>query len=204
MAGAPQRFAAVVFDIGNVIVRWHPRYLYSKLIDDPAELERFVSTIVTPEWHFQHDAGVSMDETIPALAARHPDYADLIRAYRPRWLETIGGAIEGTVALIERLDAAGVPLFAITNFSAEVWPPFTTAYPVVNRFRDVVVSGEIGLIKPDPRIYTHALNRFGLTSGTALFIDDRQENVDAANANGFIGHLFTKPDALEPLFADLL
>lgn len=191
-----ERPCAVVFDIGNVIVRWHPRYLYRHLIADPDELEWFVTTVVTPEWHFQHDAGVPMEETIPALAARFPEHEALIRAYKPRWLETIDGAIDGTVALMDALAAQGVPLYGISNFSAEVWPPFVAAYPVITLMRDVIVSGQVGLVKPDPKIYALALERFGLAADTALFVDDRDENIAAARAHGFIGHLFTTPDGL--------
>jgi 2-haloacid dehalogenase len=195
LAGPP-RPAAVVFDIGNVIVRWHPRFLYRHLIADPVQLDWFVTYVVSPEWHFQHDAGVPMAESMALLAARFPEQAALIGVYKERWLETIDGAIEGTVALIEALDAAGVPLFAISNFSAEVWQPFVAAYPVIRRFRDVVVSGAVGLVKPDPQIYTLALARFGLAANTALFIDDREENIAAAIANGFLGHHFTTAEAL--------
>lgn len=195
MAG-PQRPSAVVFDIGNVIVRWHPRFLYRHLIADPVQLDWFVTHVVSPEWHFQHDAGVPMADSMPQLAARFPEQAALIGIYQDRWLETIDGTIDGTVALIEQLDALGVPLFAISNFSAEVWLPFVEAYPVIRRFRDVVVSGAVGMVKPDPQIYTYSLARFGLAANSALFIDDRDENIAAARANGFTGHHFTTPEAL--------
>ncbi len=108
----------------------------------------------------------------------------------PRWLETIPGPIPGMLELVAELDAAHVPLFAITNFSAEFWPRFAATAPVFERFRDIVVSGVEKLTKPGPEIYALALDRFGLAPGEAVFIDDRADNVAAAGRAGLIGHVF--------------
>ena len=193
IAGGP---SAVVFDVGGVLCDWDPRHLYVKLIPDPEELDWFLANVVTHAWHFQHDAGRSVRETIPELAAQFPKYADLIALYDSRWLETIAGAIEGTCTLVEQLAARGVPLYAITNFSAEFFPRYCEAYPVMRHFRDIVVSGEVKVMKPDPRIYEIALTRFGLKPGEAWFIDDRLDNVEAAAAAGFVPHHFRSPEAL--------
>lgn len=187
----------VVFDIGNVLVRWDIRALYEKLIPDPAELDWFLREVVTLDWHTQHDAGRPMDDTIAELSARYPDHAGLIAAFKPRWGETLLGPIEGTVALLERLDAAGVPLFALTNYSAETFPAFRRDYPFAARFQDILVSGEHGLVKPDPAIYALAERRFGLTVERCLFIDDRPANVAAAQARGWQAVCFTDPARLE-------
>jgi 2-haloacid dehalogenase len=192
--------AAVVFDVGNVLYGWDIRSLYARLIADPARLDWFCSHVVTPEWHFAHDAGVPFAENAAALIARHPDEADLISAFGPRFNETITGPVPGMIPLVEQLAAAGVPLFAITNFSAEFWPGFRATAPVFDHFTDIVVSGAERLVKPDPAIYALALARFGLAPGTALFVDDRADNVEAAAAGGFIGHHF---DGAEGLAAQL-
>ena len=181
---------AVVFDIGNVLYDWDPRYLYAKLIPDPAELDWFLANVVTHDWHFQHDAGRPAVVTTAELAAAHPKYAELIAAYVPRWLETIPGPLPGMVDLVEDIAAADVPLYAITNFSAEFWPRFRATAPVFDQFRDIVVSGVERLTKPDPAIYDLALRRFGIAAGDAVFVDDRADNVAAANAAGMIGHVF--------------
>jgi 2-haloacid dehalogenase len=191
---------AVVFDVGNVLYGWDIRALYGRLIADPARLDWFCSHVVTPEWHFAHDAGVPFAENAAALIARHPDEADLIRAFGPRFNETITGPVPGVLPLVAQLADAGVPLYAITNFSAEFWPPFRATAPVFDHFIDIIVSGAERLVKPDPAIYALALERFGLAPGTALFVDDRADNVAAAAANGFIGHHF---DGAEGLAAQL-
>lgn len=182
---------AVIFDIGNVLFHWDPRFLYERLIDDDRALDVFVRDVVTHDWHFQHDAGRDFADTSAELAALHPEHAALIAAWGPRFNESIGGPVAGMHEIVERLDEAGVPLFAITNFSHEFWPPFRNQWPdLFDRFRDVVVSGEERLVKPDPAIYRLALARFGLEPGEAVFVDDNRANVDAANALGIHAHLF--------------
>jgi 2-haloacid dehalogenase len=187
---------AVVFDIGNVLYGWDIRNLYAKLIADPARLDWFLGHVVTSQWHFQHDRGRSHAETIPELIAQYPTEAELIAAYVPRWLETISGPIPGMLELVAELGDAGVPLFAITNFSAEFWEMFRPAAPIFDRFAGIIVSGAEQLLKPEPAIYRLALARFGLAPGEGLFIDDRLENVRAGKAAGFPGHHFTGLAAL--------
>jgi 2-haloacid dehalogenase len=179
-----------VFDVGHVLIDWDIRYLYEKLIADPAELDWFLNHVVTRAWHFEHDAGRDAAETVAELVARFPGQRHLIEAYVPRWLETIGRPVPGMLEIVEQLHQRGIPLFAITNFSHEFWPRFAALYPVTTRFRDVVVSGAEKVMKPEPQIFTLALKRFGLAAGEGLFIDDREENVQSAEANGFIGHHF--------------
>ena len=151
------RPSSVVWDVGHVLYDWDPRFLYAKLIPDSDRLDWFLSNVVTRTWHFQHDAGRPFAETSAELMALHPDHAGLIAEYGPRWLETIPGPIPGTHDLVKRLAAAGVPQYGITNFSGEFWPPFrATAPELFDRFRDVVVSGDEKLVKPDPAIYALA------------------------------------------------
>jgi len=182
---------AVVFDVGNVLYGWDIGLLYRKLIADPARLRWFLAHVVTPAWHFQHDEGRASAETMAELVAQYPGEAALIRAYGPRWLETISGPLPGMIDIVEELASKQVPLYAITNFSAEFWPGFRASAPVFRHFRDVVVSGVERMVKPDAAIYQLALARFGLQPGEGLFVDDRIENVRAGEAQGFPGHHFT-------------
>jgi 2-haloacid dehalogenase len=182
---------AVVFDVGHVLFDWDPRFLYEKLVDDLDRLEWLLANVITKEWHYQHDAGRPFAETCAELCAQHPEQRGLIAAYGPRWLETIPGPIPGAHALVEELDARGVPLYAITNFSAEFWDMFRPTAPIFDRFRDVIVSGAERLVKPDPAIFALARGRFGLGDGEALFIDDNPDNVAAALEAGWAAHRFT-------------
>lgn len=181
---------AAVFDVGNVLYRWDPRFLFEKLIPDPQERDWFLQNVVTMDWHVQHDAGRPLAPMVAERIAEFPAYASYIQAYVDRWLETIPGPVPGVHALLEQLAGRNVPLFAITNFGTEFWALFRPTAPVIDHFADIVISGEEKLIKPDPAIYTLALKRFGLEPGTALFIDDREENIVAGEGQGFVGHHF--------------
>ena len=188
---------AVVFDVGRVLYEWDLRYLFAKLIADPAELERFVTTVVTPEWHFQHDAGRPLAEMVPERIAQFPQHAALIEAYAMRFNETIPGPVPGSLELVERLHADGVPLYSITNFGAEFWAMFRPTAPVFERFIDIVVSGVEKLAKPDPAIFALAERRFGFAPEAMLFIDDSLPNVEAALARGWHAHHFADAAGLE-------
>lgn len=192
-----RRPTAVVFDIGRVIIRWDLRYLYEKLIADPAELDWFLRHVVTEQWHHQQDEGRPLSEMVPERIAEYPAQAELIRAYAARFAETYPHHIPGTLDLIARLQAAGVPLFALSNFGADFWDEFRAHQPVLDGFRDVVVSGHEQCAKPDPAIYAIAEARFGLPPEELFFVDDKPENVAAATARGWQGHVFTQAEALE-------
>ncbi len=188
---------AVVFDIGRVIIRWNFRYLFAKLIDDPAQLDWFLANVVTEEWHHQHDEGRPLAEMVPERIASYPDHADLITAYATRFAETYPENVPGVPAIIARLKARGVPLFGLSNFGADFWPEFIANEPALEGFRDIVVSGHERVAKPDPAIYAIAEDRFGLPPGQLFFIDDKAENIAAAKARGWHGHVFADADALE-------
>lgn len=188
---------SVIFDVGRVLFDWDLRYLFAKLIDDRDELEWFVTNVVTPQWHFQHDAGRPLAEMLPELKAEFPGHDALIDAYAARFNETIPGPMPGSLELVERLDEAGVPLFAITNFGHEFWEGFRPTQPVFDRFRDIVVSGTEKLMKPDPAIYRLAIERFGIDPAGALFIDDVAKNIEGAESVGIAGHRFVDAATLE-------
>jgi 2-haloacid dehalogenase len=187
---SPPSVEAVVFDVGKVLFEWDLRHLFAKLIDDPDELEAFVTTVVTPEWHYQHDMGRPLAETIPERIAEFPQHEALIRAFAKRFGETIPGPVPGSHELVEELHRRGVPLYAITNFSADFWPPFRAGQSIFDLFDDIVVSGNEKLWKPGPEIYALAAARFGHTPGEMLFIDDNADNVAAARACGWQAHHF--------------
>lgn len=192
-----------LFDLGNVVFDWDPARLYRKLFDDPQECETFLADICTMAWHARHDAGVSFADNAAPLIAQYPQYETEIRAWGGRWMEMFDGYIDGTPDLVGRLEAKGVPLYALTNMPAEVWPLLLEHFPVLGRFTQVFVSGEIGLVKPDPAIYAYTLEQLGRPAASEVFfIDDMQKNIDAAAALGFGTHHFRGADGLERALAD--
>lgn len=176
---------AVVFDLGGVLIDWDPRYLYRGLFDgDDAAMERFLAEICTAEWNAELDAGRPWDEAIEALSREHPDQRDLIVAFRERWTEMLGGAFEGTVGVLQDLRAAGIPTYGLTNWSAETFRLARPKFPFLTWFEGIVVSGEEGMRKPDPRIFDLLLRRYGLRAGSTVFVDDVEDNAKAAMALG--------------------
>ncbi len=190
------KITTVVFDVGKVLFEWDLRHLFAKLVANRDELEFLVTHVVTPEWHFQHDAGRALDDMVAERIAEFPEYATLIAAYTARFNETIPGPVTGSLELVQELAESGVPLFAITNFGSEFWDMFRPTQPVFDRFQDIIVSGVEKLVKPDPAIYALALQRFGLKPGEAIFIDDNHDNVVSARNNGFAAHHFTDAASL--------
>lgn len=188
---------AVVFDVGRVLYQWRLGHLFEKIVPDPERLALVLGEVVTEEWHFEHDQGRTLAEMVPERIARFPDFEAEIRAYATRFNETIPGPVPGSLELVARLEARGVPLFAITNFGAEFWAGFRPTAPVFDLFRDIVVSGEEKLAKPDPAIFALARQRFGLPAGAMLFIDDNRANIEAAARCGWQVHHFADAARLE-------
>ncbi|MEE4200863.1 HAD family hydrolase [Erythrobacter sp.] len=192
---------AMVFDIGRVLFHWQLRALFEKLIDDPAELDRFLSEVVTEAWHFQHDRGRPLNEMVDERIAEFPGHAALIRAYAERFNETIPGPVEGTHDIVRRLHARGVPLYGLTNFGHNLWHRFRPTAPIFDLFEDIVVSGTEKTAKPDPRIYAIAEQRSGRSGQALFFTDDNAANVEAAKARGWDAHVFTDTPTLEAQLA---
>ena len=183
--------AAVVFDLGGVLIDWDPRHLYRKLFVDEAAMEDFLATICTHEWHRHHDAGRSYAENARLLKRQHPDKAALIDAFGARQDEMIAGAIDETVAVLRELDRRGVPLYALSNWPAEGFPSARRRFEFLSSFRGILISGEVGVIKPDPRIYELLIERFALDPRRTVYIDDVETNLAAARPFGMHGIRFT-------------
>jgi 2-haloacid dehalogenase len=183
--------SAVVFDIGNVLVRWDPERLYRRLIADDAARRRFLTEICPSDWNATFDRGAPMPEGVAAHAERHPAHADLIHAWWQRWPEMLGPAFEGSVACLRALKASGVKVYALSNFAAETFEIARTLYPVLDAFDGRVISAHVGLIKPEPEIYARLEEIAGLPPAELFFVDDLPANVQAARARGWRAHLFT-------------
>lgn len=188
---------AVVFDVGRVLFQWELRALFEKLIDDAEELDWFLSHVVTEEWHFEHDRGRALADMVPERIAQFPAYEAHLEAYATRFNETVPGPIEGSHELVERLAAAGVPLFCLTNFGDEFWEVFRPTQPIFDHFADIIVSGKEKVAKPAPRIYEIVEQRSGRSGDALFFTDDNPANIEAARARGWDAHLFTDAAGLE-------
>jgi 2-haloacid dehalogenase len=185
---------AVVFDIGGVLLDWDPRYLYRKLISDPAEMEWFLANVCTPQWHEQHDRGLSTAESCAALAQEWPRYAGLIMAWAERGEEMVAGPLPDGVKLLRQVIGSGLACYALTNMEAETYPKRVARYDFLRCFTGTVVSGFEGIAKPDREIYERLLRRFGLDAAMTLFIDDSPVNVSAAADAGMQAMVYSGPE----------
>jgi HAD superfamily hydrolase (TIGR01509 family) len=190
----------VVFDLGQVLIGWDPEAPYRRLIPDESERARFFAEVCTHDWNLEQDRGRSWREAEAALIAHHPHHADLIRAFRANWWEMIPGAIDDNVAIAEDLIERDVDVTALTNWASDTYAEAEAEFPILKKFRGVTVSGRIRLVKPDPAIYHHHANAFGLSPANTLFFDDNSRNVDAARALGWNAEQYV---STETLIADL-
>jgi 2-haloacid dehalogenase len=189
--------SVAVFDLGGVLIDWNPRHLYRKLFDgDEKAMEHFLATVCTPSWNAQQDAGRRFADACASLRLAHPRQAGLIDAWFERYDEMLAGPILGAVDLLTELRARGVPLYALSDWSAETFPVALKRFEFLQWFRGVLISGRVGLLKPDPRIFQLFLDTFAIDAARAIYIDDRKPNVAAAAAFGMEGILFTDPPAL--------
>lgn len=187
---------AAVFDLGGVLIDWDPRYLYRKLLADEGEVEEFLATVCTPEWNAEQDRGRPFAEGVAELVERHPAHAAAIAAFHERWPEMLAGDIPGAVELLAELRATGLPLYALTNWSAETFVVARERFAFLDWFDGLLVSGEERIIKPDPAIFELLLDRFGLDPGSTFYVDDSPANVAAAAALGLDAVRFTGPERL--------
>lgn len=176
---------------------WRPHYLYRPFFggNDQA-VEAFLAEIDFHAWNHRLDEGEPFAGLIAEWAKRYPARGELIRAFDERWEETLGGAIQPSVDILRELREAGHPLYGLTNWSAEKFNPVRRRHDFFDWFAEIVVSGEVGLAKPDPRIFRLLLDRIGRAAGECLFIDDGPRNVEAAQELGFETIRFQSPGQL--------
>lgn len=187
---------AVLFDYGNVLVRWDPRNLYTSIIPDPDERAHFLSVVCPMAWHAETDAGRPFADAVAERIALFPEHRAAILAWDARFGDMLGGEIDGSIAIVDALAARKVPMAILTNMSAEktgvCFAPFTR----MDKIGPVIVSGAEKVAKPDPAIYRLALARMGLAAADVFFTDDSPRNVEAALALGMSGHVFRGPAGL--------
>ena len=187
----------VIFDLGNVLINWDRRNLYRKIFNDEAKMNYFLEHITTMDWNEQQDAGRKWSVATELLVAKHPEFEIEIRAYFDRWTEMLDGAIEGTVAILKEIhDSKKYRLYALTNWSDELFHHAVERFDFLNLFEGIVVSGREQMKKPDARIYQLTLDRYQIQAETAVFIDDSQRNIDAARLQNIHGIHFQSPEQL--------
>jgi 2-haloacid dehalogenase len=187
---------AIIFDFGNVFVRWDPHGVYRRFFPTPEAVDSFLKEIRFMEWNARQDAGRSFKDGIAELSMQFPQHTELIQAYHTYWQESITETLEGTIKIAQRLKSAGWDLYLLSNFSAETFPLMQQRYDFLKLFDDMIISGEHKLIKPDPAIYQLTLNRINRDAQECLFIDDSLANIETARKMGFHTIHFQSPEQL--------
>lgn len=175
----------IVFDFGGVLIDWNPRYLYRKLFADENAMEQFFDDVQFLEWNAAQDRRRSFAEGVAEHSQKFPHHAELIRAYDERWTESVGGEIAETVEILRALKAANYPVYGLSNWSPDTFARIRSQFPFLNWLDGILLSGDVELTKPDPRIFQILLTRVGRPANECIFIDDAEKNITAAQALGF-------------------
>lgn len=191
----PSRTPVPVFDIGQVLLQWQPRASLQRHFPDDAAIDAFMAEVGFMDWHARQDAGRPVAEAVTDHAARFPHHAPVFAAFYDDWLHSVPGEVPGTRAIFEALAARG-PVYGISNFSRELFDRTVPAYPFLGAFSGLVLSGDVGINKPDPRIYAILCERHGLDPAACVFIDDSERNVQAARDHGMAAVHFTDAASL--------
>lgn len=189
----------IIFDFGNVLVRWEPERVYLPYFDnDEAKYWYFWRHVCGRQWRDRIDAGEDEQECIRELQSQYPEYAEPIAMYWDRWDEMLLGEVPGMRELIQRLKASGkYAIYGLSNWSMETFPHARKRFEVLQQIDNYVVSGDVKLIKPDPRIFKLLLDRFGLKAEDCTFVDDNPDNVEAAKKLGMQGVVFKGVESLD-------
>ncbi|HSG45833.1 MAG TPA: HAD family phosphatase [Anaerolineales bacterium] len=177
---------AIIFDFGNVLIEWNPRNVYRDyFLNDPEGMEHFLEEVDFMGWNAQQDKGRTFKEGVISLSVQFPQHTHLIQAYHDRWKDSIGHAHWGTVDILKQLQEKGYLLYGLSNWSAETFPYAREKYDFFDLFDDMVISGEVGHVKPEPEIFHILLDKIKRPANECLFIDDSQPNTDRARRLGF-------------------
>jgi len=194
----------IIFDLGNVLINWNPKLLYNKIFESEEQTNHFLENICTLTWNEEQDAGRSLEAGTKALIEEFPQHKTEIEAYYGRWEEMLNGSIEGSVEIFRKLKATGkYKIYALTNWSSELFPIALREFDFLNWFDGIVVSGDEGIRKPHPDFFQILFDRYKVNPANAVFIDDNLRNVEAARKLGIQSIRFTSAEELEKELKEL-
>jgi len=193
----PTPITTLIFDFGGVLIDWNPRNLYRRYFDQPQAMEQFLAEVNFSEWNLLQDKGRPFTEGVAELSTQFPQYAHLIRAYHEHWEQSIGEPITATIEIVQRLKQAGRSVYGLSNWSSETFPIIRQKYDFFDILDGYLLSGDVNLVKPDPAIYQHLLDKIGRSAQECVFIDDSLINIEAARRLGFACIHYRSPEHLE-------
>ena len=193
---------AVLFDLGQVLVEWDP---FGPFVGrhGRAEVQAFFDEIDFPAFNHLQDAGRTWADARASLGRSHPHRLAMLDVYTDHFADALPGEVPGASDLVHDLRAAGLRVLGLTNWSAETFHLAPVRAPVVAQLEDVLVSGRLGIAKPDPAVFALATVQFALDPQRTLFVDDSPANVAAGAESGFRAEVFGGTDALRSHLAGL-
>jgi 2-haloacid dehalogenase len=182
-------YDTVVFDVGGVLLEWDPRHLYRTLLPSDAEIDAFLGRVPLVEHNYDHnDRGVPIATTVERLCAQFPDDHALITAWGDRLADMVV-PLDDAIEVVGELHGRGTRLLLLSNAPIEM-AAIMRSYAFCERFDGGVFSGEEGVVKPEPEIFRLLVERFSVEPARAVFVDDKEPNVRAAEAEGFRGVVY--------------
>jgi 2-haloacid dehalogenase len=188
-----------LFDLGNVFFDWNPERILKPIFNDDERMKFFINNISFPLLDTRCDAGVTIEVAVNDAVKKFPDFEKEIKLYYPNHGNMVGGFFQKTVDIFYKVKNLNYSCYVLSNWSAETYEGMEETYPFLKDFDGKIISGRDFLIKPDPAIYELAISRFDLVPQETLFIDDRLDNIEAAQKLNFQTIHLTDPSLIQEL-----
>ena len=188
-----------LFDLGNVFFDWNPERVLKPMFADDERMNFFINNISFPLLDTRCDAGITIEVAVNDAIKKFPEFEKEIKLYYPNHGNMVGGFFQKTVDVFYKIKELNHPCYVLSNWSAETYEGMEETYPFLKDFDGKIISGRDFLIKPDPAIYELAISRFDLIPQETLFIDDRLDNIEAAQKLNFQTIHLTDPSLIQEL-----
>ena len=186
-----------LFDLGGVFFDWDPKYFFTKIISDKDEMDFFLTKVCNDEWNLAQDSGRTIEDGEKDIIRKFPQYENLIKLYYPNHRKMIKGTFQSSIDILMKLKQDSYECFVLSNWSSETFVDIPKEFKFMNNFDGLLISGEDKLVKPDPKIYLLAIDRFNLDPQNTVFVDDKLININAAIKLGFKTIHLTNPNIIE-------
>jgi len=186
----------IIFDLGKVLVKFDPKKPFKSIFKSEDEINFFFKNICTWNWHINQDIVYDTRPATEKKIKEFPEFQEAINAFYGRFQEMIVGVYEQNLKIALELKKKNIPIYILSNFPGDQFDIFASNYDFVKEFDDMIISGKVGMKKPDPEIYKLCISKFNCNPKKTLFVDDRPENTKAAEKLNFQTITLDKPDKL--------
>ncbi len=179
----------VVFDFGQVMVRFDPRYMTEQYVSgDDVQL---VADVVFDRlyWDKLDSGDISDEDVVAACRKRLPNRLwDAVDSVYYNWIYHLP-AIDGMIDVVRDLKTKGARVFLLSNIS-EYFAAHADEVPVLSEFEGCVFSAVVGHVKPHRDIFEYVCDKYAVSPAETVFVDDNAANIAGAENYGISGYLF--------------